>query len=88
MPVVWSEPPSTPWLTEGVLVVVAGRVHRRFFRAGGLTQSRTEVVAEHVATRRQTARSRQVVEQALRRGPAVLTPPLRRHRRSKRVFGH
>lgn len=64
VPVVWSEPPSTPWLAEGASVVVAGRVQRRFFRAGGHTQSRTEVVAEHVATRRQTARSRQVVEQA------------------------
>ena len=27
-------------------VVVTGRVQRRFFRAGGATQSRTEVVAE------------------------------------------
>jgi len=31
---------------EGVLVI--GRVHRRFFRAGGATQSRTEVVAQQV----------------------------------------
>ena len=29
-------------------VVVTGHVHRRFFRAGGVTQSRTEVVAESV----------------------------------------
>ena len=31
-------------------VVVVGRVRRRFFRAGGVTQSRTEVVAERVGT--------------------------------------
>jgi len=31
---------------EGVLVI--GRVQRRFFRAGGATQSRTEVIAQQV----------------------------------------
>lgn len=37
-------------------VVVVGHVHRRFFRAGGVTQSRTEVVATHVVrtTRRKS----------------------------------
>lgn len=42
--------------TEGADVVVAGHVRRRFFRAGGVTQSRTEVVASDVVrvTRRRT----------------------------------
>lgn len=37
-------------------VVVTGHVSRRFFRAGGVTQSRTEVIATEVvkATRRRT----------------------------------
>ncbi len=46
VPVAWSgapRPPATGRLGTAVLVV--GRVRRRFFRAGGVTQSRTEVVA-------------------------------------------
>lgn len=35
-------------LSAGAQVVVVGRVRRRFFRAGGATASRTEVVAERV----------------------------------------
>lgn len=35
-------------LAAGAEVVVVGRVRRRFFRAGGATASRTEVVAERV----------------------------------------
>jgi single-strand DNA-binding protein len=40
----------------GDAVVVTGHVSRRFFRAGGVTQSRTEVVAVEVikATRKRT----------------------------------
>lgn len=48
-PVVWHDPPA--WATSldtGAPVVVTGRVRRRFFRAGGITQSRTEVVADRV----------------------------------------
>jgi single-strand DNA-binding protein len=43
-------------VAPGDTVVVAGYVRRRFFRAGGATQSRTEVVADDVikATRRRT----------------------------------
>jgi single-strand DNA-binding protein len=49
VPVSWSDPPA--WasaLDAGTDVVVLGRVRRRFFRAGGVTQSRTEVVASRV----------------------------------------
>jgi single-strand DNA-binding protein len=43
-------------VAEGHEVVVVGSVQRRFFRAGGQTQSRTEVVASSVvkATRTRT----------------------------------
>lgn len=43
-------------------MVVLGRVRRRFFRAGGATASRTEVVAEMVLA----ARDRRRVSAALR----------------------
>ncbi len=43
-------------------VVVTGRVHRRFFRAGGVTQSRTEVVATTVTPVRRKATVRRSIE--------------------------
>lgn len=44
-------------VADGDEVVVVGYVRRRFFRAGGVTQSRTEVVAHQIvpARRRRTA---------------------------------
>jgi single-strand DNA-binding protein len=49
VPVVWPDPPAGAIAFEpGAEVVVVGRVRRRFFRAGGATQSRTEVIAESV----------------------------------------
>jgi single-strand DNA-binding protein len=49
VPVVWPDAPARAVdLDVGDEVVVVGRVRRRFFRAGGATQSRTEVVAEAV----------------------------------------
>lgn len=57
VPVVWPDPPAwASTLDTGAAVAVGGRVRRRFYRAGGVTQSRTEVVAERVA--RATARRR------------------------------
>jgi single-strand DNA-binding protein len=50
VPVAWFDAPA--WASEleaDTPVVVVGRVRRRFFQAGGSTQSRTEVVAERVA---------------------------------------
>jgi single-strand DNA-binding protein len=49
VPVVWFDAPAwAATLDAAAAVVVVGRVRRRFFRAGGLTQSRTEVVATKV----------------------------------------
>lgn len=49
VPVVWFDAPAwASGLDAGSGVMVVGRVRRRFFRAGGTTQSRTEVVAERV----------------------------------------
>jgi single-strand DNA-binding protein len=49
VPVAWFDPPGAPEFAAGVEVAVLGEVRRRFFRAGGSTQSRTEVVALRVA---------------------------------------
>jgi len=57
VPVIWQNPPSSSVkLTEGVDTVVIGRVHRRFFRVGGTTASRTEVHAETVLGARSNVR--------------------------------
>jgi single-strand DNA-binding protein len=56
VPVAWADPPARPTLKAGDEVLVVGRTRRRFFRAGGATASRTEVVAERVVTVRQRAR--------------------------------
>jgi single-strand DNA-binding protein len=58
-PVAWFEPPKAGYeLEQGDAVTVVGQVRRRFFRSGGSTQSRTEVVAELVVSNR---RRKQVV---------------------------
>lgn len=62
VPVTWGEPPvwaTTLDVDQEVLVV--GRVRRRFFRAGGTTQSRTEVVAERVIRLPAGRRARQAL---------------------------
>ena len=49
VPVVWfAAPPAATDFDEGTTVVVIGTVRRRFFGVGGVTQSRTEVVADRV----------------------------------------
>ncbi len=67
-PVAWLDPPHPPRVTSGDEVVVVGQVRRRFFRSGGSTQSRTEVVATSVTPARRTAD----VRRALQRARAVL----------------
>jgi single-strand DNA-binding protein len=66
VPVCWFDPPAAATgFAEGADVVVVGRVRRRFFRAGGATASRTEVVADRVLSGRSTARCREAVARAL-----------------------
>lgn len=45
-------------------IVVVGTVQRRFFRAGGVTQSRTEVVAERVVSAKRRRDSDRAIERA------------------------
>lgn len=53
VPVVWIDAPGrASEYAEGTELVVVGRVRRRFFKAGGSTQSRTEVVAVRVVPAR------------------------------------
>lgn len=60
VPVAWFDPgAAAERLEPGGAVAVVGQVRRRFFRAGGVTQSRTEVVATKVVvTARAAAISR------------------------------
>lgn len=76
VPVVWPDAPAhAATLDVGEQVVVVGRVRRRFFRAGGSTQSRTEVVAEAVVKARRAKRSRELVAQAAERMAATIGGP-------------
>jgi len=65
VPVVWMGAPASAGdhdVDERMLVV--GRVRRRFFRAGGATQSRTEVVADAVVNARHAKRAAAALEKA------------------------
>ena len=65
-PVVWYDPPAAAYRFEADdEVTVVGEVRRRFFRAGGSTQSRTEVVADEVVPTRQRAKVTRLVERAV-----------------------
>lgn len=65
VPVVWFDPKRPPAVDVGDRVVVVGRVRRRFFRAGGVTRSSTEVVATSVGRAGATTRARQALAGAL-----------------------
>lgn len=65
VPVSWPEGPA--WasaLDTDAGIVVVGRVRRRFFRAGGATQSRTEVVAELIVPAASVKRARSALANA------------------------
>jgi len=74
VPVVWEAAGAPADLEPDTEVVVVGRVRRRFFRAGGTTQSRTEVVADGVVPSRLAKRAGRLVATAQAtlagRGPA------------------
>ncbi len=73
VPVVWfNAPASAADLDIDDKVVVVGRVRRRFFRAGGATQSRTEVVADAVVPSRQAKRAKAALAAA---ADQLLTDP-------------
>jgi single-strand DNA-binding protein len=66
VPVTWLDPPAKAGgLEKGTEVVVTGRVRRRFFRAGGATASRTEVVAVAVVPASQRKRASTAVAAAV-----------------------
>ncbi|HUV18560.1 MAG TPA: single-stranded DNA-binding protein [Ilumatobacteraceae bacterium] len=58
VPIAWNDPTTSQLgvLAGGSSVLVVGTVRRRFFRVGGVTQSRTEVVADAVVPMRQHKR--------------------------------
>ena len=49
VPLVWFDPAKRPVVVAGDEVRAIGSVRRRFYRAGGVTQSRTEVVVASLA---------------------------------------
>ncbi len=61
VPIAWHEPSAAQaaLLVGGLDVLVMGTVRRRFFRVGGATQSRTEVVADAVIP---TRRRKQIAD--------------------------
>ena len=74
VPVVWlGAPPSAADHDVDDLVLVVGRVRRRFFRAGGATQSRTEVVADVVIPTRLAKRARAALAAACTRMEEALS---------------
>lgn len=76
VPVVWPDAPAAAEaLDVDLAVTVVGRVRRRFFRTGGTTQSRTEVVAEQVVPSRQAKRARAAIDRAATRLASPPTPP-------------
>jgi single-strand DNA-binding protein len=69
VPIAWNDPTPAQLgvLTPGVELVVVGTVRRRFFRVGGATQSRTEVVADAVVPARRRTRVDAVLRDAAER---------------------
>ena len=65
VPVVWVDPPGSAAFAAGDEVVVIGAVRRRFFRAGGATQSRTEVLATSVVKSSQRRTVAKVLAEAV-----------------------
>ena len=65
VPVAWFDARRPPALSAGDPVTVVGRVHRRFFRAGGVTRSSTEVLASSVTKRGSRVRAVAAIEEAL-----------------------
>ncbi len=66
VPVAWfAPPPAALGWKAGEELLVLGRTRRRFFRAGGGTQSRTEVVASSAVPTRRGSTARKALRAAL-----------------------
>ena len=74
VPVSWVDPPSKALdpIEQGLDVVVVGTVRRRFFRSGGSTQSRTEVVVDAIVPARRTKQVRTLVSDTAARVAGAL----------------
>lgn len=74
VPVSWvGAPPSAGTWSAGEELLVVGRVQRRFFRASGATQSRTEVVATRAVPTRRAAAAAKALQAAVDSlGPATV----------------
>jgi single-strand DNA-binding protein len=64
VPVAWIDPApgDLACVQQGAEIMVVGTVRRRFFRVGGATQSRTEVVAAEVVAATDRRRARRLLE--------------------------
>jgi single-strand DNA-binding protein len=66
VPVAWlGAPVAAQRWAAGEEVLIVGRVRRRFFRAGGVTQSRTEVVASRAVPTRRAASAGKALQAAM-----------------------
>lgn len=73
VPVAWpGAPRRAATLPAGADVVVTGRVRRRFFKAGGVTASRTEVLADTVLPARYEVRVRAAAKRTVERVQALV----------------
>jgi single-strand DNA-binding protein len=73
VPVAWpSAPASAASWAAGEELLVTGRVRRRWFRAGGSSQSRTEVVATRIVPTRRHAAAGKALDAALATVPRRL----------------
>jgi hypothetical protein len=73
VPMVWYDPPKRvqSWKL-GVHIVATGSVVRRFYRAGAVTASRTEVTVDHADLVTRRAAAKRIVSQANDRVAATL----------------
>jgi single-strand DNA-binding protein len=69
VPIAWNDPTTAQLgvVVAGADLVVVGTVRRRFFRVGGSTQSRTEVVADAVIPARRHKRVAAALSDVARR---------------------
>ena len=80
VPVAWFDARRPPKVAAGDRVTVVGRVHRRFYRAGGATRSATEVLATSVTRTGRNLRAAAALEDALAAVTADGRPAGRGHR--------